>query len=147
MKKLFLVLLISAMLLISVGLVTAKGMGKGWVYYAYIDVTWDGSSANGNWHVYDPDDNHLTGCDDCLEMEYDFVCIGNTLQFDETYVEVVPAYPQTHHVVLHDNDGDNVYTGWITARYDWPIGVTRMDVIEYEIEVNVNLFFILFEYG
>lgn len=112
--------------------------GQGWVYYAYIEVTWDGSSANGDWWVFAPDETPLSGCNDCLGMEYDFECLGNTLQFSETYVAVVPAFPQTHHVVLHDNDGDGTYTGSITARYEWPLGTRRMDVIEYEVIVNEN---------
>jgi hypothetical protein len=71
-------------------------------------------------------------------MNYVFTCVGNTLQFDETYVPIVPAFPQTHHVVLQDLDGDGTYEGTLTARYEWPIGTRRMDVIEYVVEVDVN---------
>lgn len=72
-------------------------------------------------------------------MAYDFEYKGKTLQFDETYVEAAPAYPQTHHVVLTDNDGDGTYEGAITARYDAPWSATcpvRMDVIEYTVDTN-----------
>jgi hypothetical protein len=156
MKKVLITLFVISMLAVSVGFVMAswepnRGMGKGWVPYAYIEVTWDGSSANGDWHVYDPNGNPLTGCDDCLEMEYEFTCVGNTLLFTETYVEIVPAFPQTHQVVLLDNDRDRTYIGSITARYEWPLGTRRMDIIDYEITVNenceaTNFFYTEYEY-
>jgi len=153
MKKIILGLLISVMLVMSVSLVMAKGMGKGWPYYVDVEVDWDGDPNNmGDWNVYAQQyfvDTHtgysvgdlITGCSACLDMSsYNFVCKGNTLQFDETYVEGVNAYPQTHHVVLHDNDGDSVYTGFDTARYDYQGSIEgthiRMDVLEYEVEVG-----------
>jgi hypothetical protein len=69
-------------------------------------------------------------------MSYEFVCKGKTLQFDETYVDTVQAFPQTHHVVLHDRNRDGTYSGWITARYEYPVGTRRMDVIAYEVQVD-----------
>jgi hypothetical protein len=134
-KRLFIALLCFLFL---GGAAIGKDLGKGWIYYAYIEVSWDGISDQGNWYVFAPDGTPLTGCDDCLDMEYAFKCVGKTLQFDETYVEVVPAFPQTHHVVLHDTDGGGTYTGAITARYEWPLGTRRMDIIEYEVTVDEN---------
>lgn len=125
-----------------------KTMGKGWSPYVWIEVDWDGSSQYGDWHVYADQlyvetyggeiGDHITGGDGILEMNYEFVFKGNTLQFDETYVEGVIAYPQTQHVVLHD-DGTGTYTGYDVARYDFPSeeGVwIRMDVLEYEVVVE-----------
>jgi hypothetical protein len=129
-----------------------KGMGKGWVEYAYVEVMWDGNPSNlADWWVFNPDGTPRGGCAACLEMDYEFVCVGKTLQFDETYVDVVPAFPQTHHVLLHDLDGDGIYTGWITARYEWPLGTRRMDVIAYEVAVDggcnvTNFFYREYEY-
>ena len=79
------------------------------------------------------------GCNDCLEMIYDFSFKGNTLQFEEVYVDAAIAHPQTHNVVLKDNDGDGTYEGAITARYDAPWSATcpvRMDVIDYTVATN-----------
>ena len=46
---------------------------------------------------------------------------------------------------LRDPDPDGTYTGWITARYEYPVGTRRMDVIAYEVQVdedcNVTDFF------
>lgn len=80
----------------------------------------------------------IGGGDEALEMLREFNFVGNTLQFSETYVPTVEAFPQTHHVVLH-NDGTGVYTGSITARYDFPgsaAGVTRMDVIQFTVTAS-----------
>lgn len=112
--------------------------GGGWTPYADVHVTWDGVSPQGDWWVdWDldgdtADDNY--GCNACLDMNYDFTYRGSTMHFDEVYVEAALAHPQTHHVVLHDNDGDGTYVGAITARYDAPWSPSchrRMDVIEY----------------
>ena len=127
----------------------AKSMGNGWPYYVDILVDWDPNTGNsGDWNVYAQQyyvDTHpgynvgdfITGCSACLDMSsYDFVFKGNTLQFDETYVPGVIAYPQTHHIVLHDSDGDGVYTGSDVARYDFPSEAgqyIRMDVLEYTV--------------
>lgn len=70
-------------------------------------------------------------------MNYEFRCVGKTLQFDETYLDVVNAHPQTRHVVLHDRDNDGIYTGSITTRYDY--GDIRMrDIIDYTVTVDEN---------
>jgi hypothetical protein len=156
MKKQIMSLFMISVLLVSVGMVMAtweptKGMGKGWVPYAYIEVGWDDITSMGDWNVYDPKGLFLTGCEECLEMEYEFKCVGKTLQFDETYVEVVPAFPQTHHVVLQETDVEGTYVGSITARYEWPLGTRRMDVIDYEVSVDenceaTNFFYTEYEY-
>lgn len=149
MKKLLIVSIIVAFLVVSMGTAMAKGMGKGWPYYVDVVVDWDGDPNNmGDWNVYAQQyfvDTHsgynvgdfITGCSACLDMSnYNFVFKGNTLQFDETYVSGVIAYPQTQHVVLHDNDGEGVYTGSDVARYDFPDEIgqyIRMDVFEYTV--------------
>lgn len=78
------------------------------------------------------------GCNDCLKMNYDWSFKGKTLQIDETYVSGVDAYPQTHHVALQDQDGDEVYKGSITARHDFPTCPDHiyMDVIDYEVTTD-----------
>jgi len=141
--------------LLAIGLVliftgTAKaGMGtpegQGWTPWADVYVTWDGVSELGDWWVdldldgEVSDDNY--GCDDCVGVDYDFSFKGKTMQFDEVYVDSVEAHPQTHHVVLTDIDGDGVYDGSITARYDYAASLgcpVRMDVIEYTIDTNLE---------
>ena len=163
MKK-GLILGLFTLMLLSTGIVFAgpfnKRLGQGWSQYATIKVDWDGNLAHaGSWNVYagpyyvtlHPSytvDQFVTGCagggtpSSCLDMSsYNFVFIGNTLQFDEVYVLGVDAFPQTHHVVLQ-NDGTGVYTGSITARYDYPgssggpTTVTRMDVIKYTVTTS-----------
>jgi len=129
----------------------SRGGGKGWLHYVDIVVEWDGNPSHaGSWNVYainvDGDDigEWIAGCtgggvpDSCLNMSsYNFEFKGKTLQFDETYVSGVTAYPQTHHVVLHD-DGKGVYTGRNTARYDFPTRPGRifMDVMDYEVKTD-----------
>ncbi len=142
-KKLVVFVVAMAVLLVFSSFVSVNALAprKGWIHYVDIEVTWDGSSPEGSWYVYAVNKEGydlgdlITGCDDCLEMHYNFEFRGNTLSFDETYVPSVSAYPQTHHVVLHDPDGDGVYTGKSTARYDFPTRPNQiyMDVIEYEI--------------
>ncbi len=110
--------------------------GNGWTAYKDVQVTWNGVAADwADWDVYNADGSVNNLNPNALEMAYDFEYKGNTMQFDETYTGVT-AYPQTHHVVLTDNDGDGTYTGSITARYDYPASLAcpvRMDVIEYTI--------------
>ncbi len=124
------------------------GIGEGWSEYVTVVVSWDGNPANqGNWKVLAGPyyvvlhptysvGQFVTGCTACLDMSsYSFTFTGSTLQFSETYVSGVEAFPQTHHVVLHTSDGVT-YTGSITARYDFPgspAGQTRMDVIQYTV--------------
>lgn len=120
--------------------------GNGWTPWADVYVTWNGdTSVQGDWWVDKNmdgdvvDDNY--GCDNCVGVDYDFVFKGKTLQFDEVYVDAVEAHPQSHHVVLNDSDGDGVYEGSITARYDYEASLacpTRMDVIEYTVDTNLE---------
>ncbi len=133
---------------------TDLSRGNGWPHYVDVVVSWKGDeTVAGSWDVYainKPDydfGDHVTGCDaggppdSCLSMSYDFVFKGKTLQFDETYVSGVEAYPQTHHVVLHEKE-PGVYTGSIEARYDFPSEIgqyIRMDVIDYTVKANDNV--------
>lgn len=96
--------------------------------YVIIEVEWDGVSPQGDWTVWGPKWSPevggsgviLTSCTDCLDMNYTFIFKGRTVQFDETYVAAVDATPQTHHVVLHDHDGDGTYTGSLSAAHYFP---------------------------
>jgi len=121
--------------------VSALAPRKGWINYIDIEVTWDGIPEHyGTWtaiavNYRDFTPGTVVGFSDTFEMEYDFELRGSILSFDEVYVSGVEAHPQEHHVVLHDSDGDGIYTGTCTVRFDWP-GVTEficMDVIEYEV--------------
>ncbi|HUW22385.1 MAG TPA: hypothetical protein VMW41_07015 [Candidatus Bathyarchaeia archaeon] len=113
--------------------------GKGVPLYVVIEVNWDGTG-DGDWTVWGPKWDPqvgvgapLTGCTDCLEMNYDFEFKGKTVQFDEVYVPTVDATPQSHHVVLHDVDGDGTYTGSLSAaRYEYQEGYLYLDRIDYE---------------
>jgi len=166
MKKRF-VLVAMALLLALAGVASViagppdKDLGQGWKEYVTVKVDWDGDpSHTADWNVYagpywvalHPDSGKnvgdwVAGCSSCLTMEYTFKFVGNTLQFSETYVSGVEAYPQTHHVVLHVfSVADNVvtYKGSVTARYDFPgsaAGVTRMDVIQYIVKANDGVVF------
>jgi hypothetical protein len=130
-----------------------KGMGKGWSEYVTVKVDWNGDPlVMGDWNVYAGPyyvtlhggsvGDFITGASEVLDMSnYNFVFKGDTLQFDEVYVSGVEAFPQTHHVALH-NDGTGVYTGSITARYNFPgssAGVTRMDVMQYTVTTSGGL--------
>lgn len=149
MKKLLILAMVLSTLLALPAIGYALPERRAWIHYVDIEVTWDGDPDHaGSWDVfavnvegYDPGD-WITGCagggapDTCLDMSnYVFTFRGSTLQFDETYVSTVTAYPQTHHVVLHDRDRDGTYTGKDTARYDFPTrpGQIYMDVLEYEV--------------
>ena len=139
MKKL-LTLVISIVAVFTFVTVVKAGQGtptgNGWVAYKDVVVTWNGNPADlADWDVYNPDESPVSLNPNALEMAYEFKRTGKTLQFDETYTGVT-AYPQTHHVVLIDSDGDGTYTGSVTARYDYPASLAcpvRMDVIEYTI--------------
>jgi len=150
MKRVIVGLMAVALVLSFTSLASAslRGAGKGWPDYVDIHVTWDPSMGNyGDWNVYNAETgSFITGCSNCLNMDYDFKFIGKTLQFEEVYVPGVEAYPQTHHVVLHDQDGDNIYTGSITARYDYQPGYIYMDVVEYKVTTNGNGNVTYFEY-
>jgi len=145
MKK-FITGLLSLALVLTVATVVKAGQGtpesEGWTPYHDVYVTWDGVSVLGDWWVdldLDGDLDENYGCDDCVGVDYDFEFKGKTLQFEEVYVSGVEAYPQTHHVVLNDSDGDGVYEGSITARYDYEASFAcpvRMDVIEYVVDTN-----------
>ena len=140
-------------ILLAVSPTSSRDMGNGWPYYVDILVDWDPTEDNlGDWNVYAQEywlETHpgsgkevgdlITGCSNCLEMDYDFEFVGSALKFEETYVSGVEAYPRTHMVVLHDKDGDGTYTGSITARYDFPREIgeyIRMDVIEYTVKTD-----------
>ncbi|MCD6381485.1 MAG: hypothetical protein J7L43_00715 [Candidatus Aenigmarchaeota archaeon] len=139
MKRIAIGLLISAILVFSASPVVAddwspsRELGEGWVPFAYAVVTWDGISEYTDQYVYYPDGT--LWYEYRLPMtNYEFRCKGNTLQFDELYINGI-VHPQTPHAVLLDNDGDGVYTGTITARYDWS-GMRLKDIIDYTVTVS-----------
>mgnify|MGYP001600448151 CR=1 FL=1 len=120
------------------------GEGNGVPLYVTIEVNWDGTG-DGDWTVWGPKwapevgtGTILSSCIDCLEMNYDFVFKGKTVQFDELYVSGVDATPQTRHVVLQDIDGDGTYTGSLSAeRYEFPgVDALYMDRIDYEVSFD-----------
>lgn len=128
MKKILaFVIALFAFLTIAVG-VKAKGVSdsNGIPLYVIIEVDWDGVAQMGNWTVWGPvfepvlGGTLLTSCTNCLEMNYDFTFKGNTVQFDETFVDTVQATPQVRHVVLHDKDGDGTYMGSLPAWHYFP---------------------------
>jgi len=149
MKKLAILVAVVAFLIGIVSSVSAKGIDNppGVPLYVIIEVDWDGISPDGDWTVWGPkwspavDDTLLTGCTDCLEMSYDFTFHGKTVHFDEVMVESVRATPQKSHVVLHDKDGDGIYTGSLSAAHyfpwapeldgSWPI--LYFDRIDYDV--------------
>ena len=124
--------------------------------YVIIEQVWDGNPAHAaSWTVWGPrfapelgTGTILASCpgggapSSCIDMSgFTFRVAGKTLQFDETYVPGVDATPQTHHVVLHDDDGDGVYTGSLSAaRYVWggaaPSSTLYHDRIDYEVTVT-----------
>lgn len=129
-----------------------KPKRNGWVHWVWVEVEWFPLvSEYATWDVYaydcsgDPpkadgaEYGSLLGSSTLL-MDYEFKIVGNTLQFDEEYVSGVTAHPQINHVVLHDKDGDGVYTGsdcasryeWVSERYEYIF----LDVMMYEAEIN-----------
>ncbi len=124
--------------------------------YVIIEQVWDGNPAHAaSWTVWGPryapelgSGPILASCpaggapSSCIDMSgFSFVLKGNTMQLDETYVPGVDATPQTHHVVLHDVDGDGVYTGSLSAeRYVYvgsnPSGTLYHDRIDYQVTVT-----------
>jgi hypothetical protein len=151
MRKLMIALAITALVAILAGVVPASAGGiddpPGVPLYVIIEVDWDGVSDYGDWTVWGPawdpevGGTMLTGCTNCLEMNYEFTCHGKTVHFDEIYVPAVDATPQVHHVVLHDLDGDGIYTGSLSAAHYFPWraepdgswAVLYFDRIEYDI--------------
>lgn len=129
------------------------GDGQGVPLYVVIEVNWEGTGM-GDWTVWGPKWNPqvgvgspLTSCTDCLEMNYNFVFKGKTVQFDEVYVSSVEATPQIRHVVLQDVDGDGTYTGSLPAeRYEYQIGYLYLDRIDYEISFDSNKILTNFRY-
>lgn len=118
--------------------------GDGMPLYVIIEVNWDGQG-QGDWKVwgpkYDPkvDGEVLTECTDCLDLDYNFEFKGKTVQFYETYVSTVDGKPQRHKVILHDDDGDGIYTGSLpAARYNLQEGYIYLDEIDYEATFNSN---------
>ena len=153
MKKLALLFAFVALIFSVSTSVSAKGIDdpNGVPLYVIIEVDWDGVSPNGDWTVWGPKWNPeegetlLPSCTDCLEMSfYDFSFHGNTVHFDEVYVDTVTATPQSHHVVLSDKDGDGTYTGSLPAAHYFPWGpesdgswpILYFDRIDYEISFN-----------
>ena len=151
------------LLLCSFSTVGAKGIDNppGVPLYVIIEVDWDGISESGDWTVWGPKwapevgtGTILASCTNCLEMSYDFEFKGKTVHFDETYVPTVNATPQTHHVVLHDKDGDGTYTGSLSAAHyfpwkpepdgSWPI--LYLDRIDYDITFDEDGSVINFRY-
>jgi hypothetical protein len=118
---------------------------KGFPLYVIIEVNWDGTGM-GDWKVWGPKYEPVVGtgtvlseCTDCLEMNYDFVFKGKTVQFDETYVSTVDGRPQSHKVVLNDVDGDGTYTGSLpAARYNLQEGYIYLDRIDYEVSFDAQ---------
>lgn len=120
--------------------------------YVIIEVAWDGVSSQGSWMVWGPKWNPvvgtvlLTGCTNCLAMNYTFTFHGKTVHFDETMVSGVRATPQSSHVVLFDNDGDGTYTGSLSASHYFPWraepdgtwAVLYFDRLDYEITFDEN---------
>lgn len=137
----FLVAIIALVLFVTPTFAEGPIKSNGLTPYGDVYVAWDGVPGSlGDWWV-DTDLNGTVdyGAHDTLDMVYDFEFKGKTLQFDETYVEAAIAHPQTHHVVLTDNDGDGTYEGALTARYDAPWSTlcpVRMDVIEYTVDTS-----------
>jgi len=156
MRKLMFVLAIAALVAVLAGAVPALAGGiddpPGVPLYVIIEVTWDGSSAEGDWTVWGPawdpvvGGELLTSCSNCLEMNYGFTFKGKTVHFEEIYVPTVDATPQVHHVVLHDLDGDGTYTGSLSAAHYFPWraepdgswAVLYFDRIEYNITFDAD---------
>lgn len=146
-KLLHVMVAVLALLALSAPVVVAGGIDDpgGIPLYVIIEVEWDGLSPSGNWTVWGPRWDPvvggvmLTSCSNCLSMNYDFTFQGKTLQFDEPYVPGVDATPQVRHVVLHDLDGDGVYTGSLsTEHYTWEgtSTILLMDRIDYTVSVE-----------
>lgn len=157
-KRVLVALFVVLALILTASLVWAGGINdpKGFPLYVIIEVEWDGSSDSGDWTVWGPKwdpevetGDHLTGCTDCLEMNYTFTFRGSTVHFDETYVPGVIAYPQVRHVVLHDTDRDGTYTGSLSSEcYEFPSRDGAFhDRIDYQItfdeQHNVTDFYYL----
>lgn len=119
--------------------------------YVIIEVNWNGLSDKADWAVWGEKWNPevgvgspLTSCTNCLDANYEFTFKGNTVQFDEVFVDTVEATPQVRHVVLHDNDGDGTYTGSLSAWHylpwraepdgTWP--KLYFDRLDYELTFN-----------
>lgn len=153
MKKLFLAVGFLAVVLLSASLVNSNSKvagindSKGVPLYVIIEVNWDGTEEFGDWKVWGPAYEPVVGtgttlseCSDCLEMNYDFEFKGKTVQFTETYVSAVDGRPQSHKVVLTDQDGDGTYTGSLpAARYNLQEGYIYLDRIDYEATFDGNV--------
>jgi hypothetical protein len=146
-KKWAILLLAVALLLGVVSSAIAKGFNNppGFPLYVIIEVDWDGITPMGDWTVWGPKWDPVTGgtpltaCTNCVGVDYDFTFHGRTVQFDEVYVPGVIAYPQVRHVVLHEEkDEPGVYTGSLPAEcYEFPSRVGAFhDRIDYRIEFD-----------
>ncbi len=133
------------------------GKSNGIPLFLIIEVNWDGSGQGGYtlwgpvWAPVAGTGTVLDSCTNCLDISYNFVFKGNTVQFDETYPSYVDATPQVRHVVLHDSDRDGTYTGSLPAqRYEFPYDrALYMDRIDYEVTFASNgslINFRFFEY-
>jgi hypothetical protein len=114
--------------------------------FLIIEVNWNGVE-QGSYTLWGPvwasvagTGTVLDGCTNCLDISYNFVFKGNTVQFDETYPSYVSATPQVRRVVLHDADGDGKYTGSLSAeRYEFSHDrALYMDRVDYEITFSSN---------
>lgn len=134
---------------------------KGIPLYVIIEVNWDGTGNLADWTVWGPKWNPiietgtpLTSCEKCLDANYNFKFKGNTVAFDEMFVDTVTATPQTRHVILHDKNRDGIYTGSEPAEHyfpwttepdgSWPI--LYFDHIDYELTFDSNHNLIDFHY-
>ncbi len=153
-------LLVALVLVLTLSLVAAvpvaAGGGGGGInnppgnpLYVIIEVTWDGTSNDGDWTVWGPVWSPVVGtgtvlvsCANCLDMSnYTFTFHGKTVHFDEVMVSGVRATPQQNHVVLKDKNGDGTYTGSLAAGHYFPWApepdgswaIHYFDRIDYEI--------------
>lgn len=152
-KRIVLVTLVMLLgLAVSVSLAFAGGIDdtEGVPLYVIIEVTWNGDpEAAGSWTVWGPlwdpvvdTGDVLASCsgggapETCLDMSsYEFVFRGKAVHFDEVYVPGVIGHPQVRHVVLHDTDGDETYSGSLPSEcYEFPgVDAAYHDRIDYEI--------------
>jgi hypothetical protein len=149
MKKLLLILVSAFLIFGFASVVKAQGIDnpEGVPLYVIIEVNWNGTG-EGDWKVWGPvwepvvgTGTTLSECTSCLDMNYDFVFKGHTVQFDEIMVPTVVGTPQAKHVVLRDDGtGTNTYVGSEAAEHYFPwvegSAILYFDRIDYEIQFN-----------